>query len=126
MLREEVEEPVNAPLLIVAGNVTAPFSVSLDPPRLIIPLVCVKSVPTMREFPRVSVCPARLKFSWYNVLAAALAWLMNIELLMAPLPAITSEDVAEPVKLPLAAAAGKVIAPLRVSSVVPRVTGPLV
>ena len=124
ILSDEVEEPVNAPLLIPAGNVTAPFSVSLELPRLMIPLVCVKS-PTTNEFPRFNVCPARLKIRLLNVLAAALAWLMNIELLIVPEPPIFIEEVAEPVKLPLLAAAGKVMVPFTTREVAPTVMGPL-
>ena len=124
MISEDVVEPINEPLPIVAGNVITPFKVSEVPPRSIAPFVCAK-VFTIRGLPIIIVCPERLNKKLFNVLAVALSWLINIELLITPEPAIVIEEVAEPVKLPLEADSGNVILPFKVRRVVPRVIGPL-
>ena len=69
--------------------------------------------------PSTTVSAERESKKKLSVRAAAELWFITNEPVMAPVPLIVSEDVAEPVILPEANEGGKAILPLKVKELVP-------
>ena len=59
---EDVEEPVNTPLLAATGKVIAPFKVKEDVPRVKVPFVCVKALVTFKSVAKLTL-PDAVRFN---------------------------------------------------------------
>ena len=116
MVNEDVEDPfIPLPKEEVVGKLIGPLSVNSVPLMSIIPFGKSVVPDTIRLFPSVSVDVVLVKLNTPNDLDPVLLWLINMLLVIEPVPPIAKEEVVEPINTPLLVLAGKVIALLSVN-----------
>jgi hypothetical protein len=107
----DVPEPLMVPLADATGKTIVLVKLKVLPLIFSMPFVCVNVPDTVKFVPKVIVCPEQFNVKFLRVNPPAVK---NKVFVTLPAEMIRS-DAAEPVMVPLAAAAGKITVPLKVS-----------